>query len=440
MVSEGIKIIVYSILNLLSLYTLDSAILMFLERKKNYNIIYRVIPYFIYFIIGVFTYFWTDIPYINTLLSIILVFLVSLNFEGEIKRRITITFLWTLFKSVIEFIISLIYANTLNVSYNEMIHNDLLKIIGNSYIVIISIIIIKIAQLIVRRKSRIEKITYIDSFQISIIPICSILIMYAFLENSLEYNISNWITIASILLIVFINVFFFYLFDKLKEVEKIKFENELHNSQSEYYIKLEESVNISFDRIRTVKHDLKHQLIYLKTITKENTIEALEEIDLKLDFLIGEVLGDDFIEYTPNIRLNRFLNYKVLEIKKFGVDYEIKTNIRECANIDETNMYTILGNAIDNAIQNYNDLKSEEKKIKIKIIEESDNLLIKITNPYKNKLVFENELPLTRKSDKIMHGVGLKSIKKIVDDKKGYFKIHTNNYIFSLEIVLFDEI
>ncbi len=159
MISEGIQMIVYSILNLLSLYTLDSAILMFLERKKNYNIIYRVIPYFIYFIIGVFTYFWTDIPYINTLLSIILAFFVSLNFEGEFKRKITIAFLWTLFKYVIEFVVSVIYANILNVSYNEMIHNDLLKIIGNSYIVIISIIIIKIAQLIVRRKSRIEELT-----------------------------------------------------------------------------------------------------------------------------------------------------------------------------------------------------------------------------------------------------------------------------------------
>ncbi len=39
-----------------------------------------------------------------------------------------------------------------------------------------------------------------------------------------------------------------------------------------------------------------------------------------------------------------------------------------------------------------------------------------------------------------MHGVGLKSIKKIVDDKNGYFKIKTNNHVFSLEIVLFDEI
>lgn len=440
MISEGIQIIVYSIINLLSLFTLDSAISIFLERKKNNNIAQRIILYFVFFVVGVFTYFWTDIPYINTSLSIILAFLVSLNFEGKIKRRVTIAFLWALFGIVVELTVSLIYINILDITFSEMVQNDLLKIIGNSYIVMISLVIIKLTQIIVLRKNAFEKITYLDSFQILIIPICSILILYAFLENSLKYNISNWISIISIILIVFINVFFFYLFDKLKEIEKVKFENELHKNQSEYYIKLEESVNISFDRIKTVKHDLKNQLIYLKTIRKENTIEALEEIDLKLDFLIGEVLGDEFIEYTENIRLNRFLNYKVLEIKKFNIDYKIKTNIRACSNIDETSMYTILGNAIDNAIQNYNDLKSDEKKIKIKIIEESDNLLIKITNPYNSKLVFENELPLTRKSDKIMHGVGLKSIKKIVDDKKGYFKIQTNNYIFSLEIILFDEV
>ncbi len=77
---------------------------------------------------------------------------------------------------------------------------------------------------------------------------------------------------------------------------------------------------------------------------------------------------------------------------------------------------------------------------KRKILEESDNLLIKISNPYRHKLIFENGLPITNKNDKLMHGIGLKSIKKIVNEKQGYFKINTDDNIFSLEILLFDEI
>lgn len=440
MISEGTQIIVYSFLNLLSLYTLDNAILIFLERNKIKNNLSRGVPYVIYFVVGVATYYLGDIPFLNTIISILLVLVMTFSFEGKIKIRFTIAFLWVLFGFVIEFSFSLIYINILNISFDEMLHNDLLKIIGNAYIAIISLIIIKLIQLIIKRKNASEKITYIDSFQISIIPFCSILILYAFLVNSLKNNTNNWITIVSIILIVFINVFFFYIFDKLKEVEKLKFENELHKSQSDYYIKLEENVNVSFDKIRNVKHDLKHHLMYLKTRTSENTVEALEEIDLKLDYLIGEVLSEEFLEYTKNIRLNKFLNYKVIQIKKHNIDFEVKTNVRESSNIDETSMYIILGNAIDNAIQNYNNVKSDEKKIKIKIIEESDNLLIRITNPYNKKLEFENEIPITSKNDKVMHGIGLKSIKKIVEDKNGYFKINTHNYIFSLEIVLFDEI
>ena len=54
-------------------------------------------------------------------------------------------------------------------------------------------------------------------------------------------------------------------------------------------------------------------------------------------------------------------------------------------------------------------------------------------------LVFENGLPLTTKQDKSMHGIGLKSIRKLVEDQNGYFNIKTENYIFSLEILLFHE-
>ncbi len=438
--SEQIQVIVYSLLNLLSLYTLNSAISIFLKEKQNIKLVLKVIPYLIFIVIGVFTYYWSHILYLNTIVVVILVLIMTFNFDGSIKNKLAIALIWILFKFIIEFIISLVYIMVLDISLNEILTNELLKLTSSAYIVLTSVILIKLAQLIMKRITTMETISYIDSFKISIIPICSIIILYAFVEFSLLYNTTNFIIVISIILIVFINVFFFYLFDKLKEVEQLKFDNELHKNQSDYYVKIEESVNISFDRIRTIKHDLKNQLLYLKTRTKDNPVEALEEIDEKLDILIGETLNEEFIEYTKNTSLNRFLNYKVLQIKKKGIDFNIKTNVGEYSNIDARCMYVILGNAIDNAVYNYSDIKSTDKNINIKILEESDNLLIKISNPYTNKLVFRNGLPITSKGDTIMHGVGLKSIKKIIDEKNGYFKINTNNNIFSVEILLFDEI
>ncbi len=439
MIAEEIQIAVYAFLNSLSLYTLDGFLVLFLDRR-NLKMRVKFIPYLIYFIVGIFTYYLSNIPSLNSLISIVLVLIITLNYNGKIKSRVALSFFWTLFRFIIELAVSMVYVNILNITLNQMIHNDLLKILGNAYIAIISLVIVKVFPLILRRKTQIEKITYIESFKISIIPICSIVILYAFMKISLDYNLTNWIVVVSIVLIVFINIFFFYLFDRLKDIEKLKFENELLKNQSEYYVKLEESMNSSFDRVRTIKHDLKHQLLYLRAKTQEKTAEAFEEVERTLERLIGDTLSEDLIEYTKNIKLNRLINYKLLYIHKHEIEVELIVNVSENSRIDENSLYIILGNAIDNAVENFDMGKKSYEKIVIMLVEESKNLFIKVSNPYKNKLTFRNGLPITSKIDKSMHSIGLKSIKNLVEDNNGYFKIKTKDNIFSLEILLFDKI
>lgn len=442
-ISEKTQIIIYCVMNLISLYTLICGIDIFFTRKKfvRKQVIY--LTYVIYLCVGVLTYFFNAKPYINGLISIVLVMVALGVFNGNLKNKLTFAFSWVMFRIVIEVFVSMIYIKILNIDLSTMINNDILKIVANAYIAILTLAIVKFTQLFIAKNENSEKITFIDSFQISIIPICSIFILYTFIDMSLKYNIDSLQIIFSILLIVFINLFSFYLFDKLRDTEKIKYENQLLKNQSEYYVKLEENINNSYDKIKTVKHDLKHQLLYLQSKTQENSEQSIDEIKTRLNYLIGDVLSDNINEYTKNQSLNRLINYKlfsVSDVSKNKIDFDIKINVCENSNFDESSMYIILGNAIDNAVENYNDEKSTLKKIVINIIEDNNNLFIKISNPYSKKLIFKNGMPITKKKDKEMHGIGLKSIKKLVDDKGGYFKIKTDDNIFSLEILLFDEI
>lgn len=440
MISENTQIIVYSVMNLISLYTLICGIDIFFSKKKSINNLMVFTTYIVYLVVGVFTYFFNSQPHINGLISSILIMNILIAYNGSIKNKLTFSFSWVMFRIVVEIFVTTIYIKVLDVELSTMIANDVLKIIANAYIAILTLVIVKFIQMFVTKNNNSEKITFTDSFQISIIPICSIFILYCFVDISLKYNIKSLEIILSIILIIFINIFFFYLFDRLKDIEKIKYENQLLKNQSEYYIKLEENINKSFDKIKTIKHNLKHQLLYLQSKTEENTDNSLDEIKIRLSYLIGDVLSDNINEYTRNQKLNRLINYELYYISENNIDFDVKINVRENSTIDENSMYIILGNAIDNAIENYNDEKSTLKKIVINIIEDSSNLFIKISNPYAKKVIFNNGIPMTRKQDKEMHGIGLKSIKKLVDDKGGYFKIQTKDNIFSLEILLFDEI
>ncbi len=440
MIDEKTQILVFTILNLFSLYALDCAISIFLNRKIFSNSLYKLIPYCVFCVVGIFTYYFGSFPILNILISSILFFLVTLNFEGSIRSRLMMVFTWIMFEMAIEVVVVAGMMVTLQITLEEITNNDVLLVLGCAFITIISLIVIKLVQLIIKKRKSLEKISYIESFQILIIPMCSIVILFAFLDTLMRYNIVSWLIILSMVLIVFINVFFFYLFDRLKEIEELKYNNELLKSQSEYYVKIEESVNSSFDKVRTIKHDLKHQLLFLKSKSTENSVNLLGELNERLDILIGETLTDEVVDYTKNIKLNRLLNYKLYDVIKRGIDVDVKINISEYVNFDEKSMYIILGNAIDNAVENFSSEKNTNSKITLTIVEDNNNLIMIITNPHSNKLIFKNGLPITDKEDKIMHGIGLRSIKKIVDDKKGYLKIKSTNNIFSLEVVLYDEI
>lgn len=103
-------------------------------------------------------------------------------------------------------------------------------------------------------------------------------------------------------------------------------------------------------------------------------------------------------------------------------------------------MYIILGNVIDNAVRNFDSSTSDVKQIIIRIFDDCGNLYIKISNPYCKKLNFKNGLPITDKEKKSLHGVGLRSIKSLIESKNGYFDISIKNNLFTIEILLYDEI
>lgn len=365
--------------------------------------------------------------------------MISSVFEINIKVKFVLALLWTVFRMIIELFIGIVLQLIFSIAFRELLQNDFLNIVGSIICQLFILIFIKATQIVILHKGNSENILSETSLQICIIPLCSIIILVSYTQISFQDSLNEYITILSLSLIVLMNVFFFYLFDKLKSAEKLKYENQLLKNQSEYYYLLDQNISDTFEKVRTLKHDMKHHLLYLKSKTEDSIDQSMLEIKASLDALIQETLESDFIEYTQNKKLNRLLNYKLGLINQSDINIDIKTNILQDAHIDESSLYVILGNALDNAISNFDNNKSGNKSISIRIMDDDGNLYIRIANPHTKKLKFKSGLPVTDKSDKILHGLGLKSIKKIVESKRGGFKISATEQEFVLEILLYDE-
>ena len=69
----------------------------------------------------------------------------------------------------------------------------------------------------------------------------------------------------------------------------------------------------------------------------------------------------------------------------------------------------------------------------------NESLFIRVQNPFTNEIRknLKGEICST-KSDRQTHGIGLKSIKKIIDECSGLLNILYDNSLFQVEIVLFN--
>lgn len=106
--------------------------------------------------------------------------------------------------------------------------------------------------------------------------------------------------------------------------------------------------------------------------------------------------------------------------------------------MDPVDLYTIFGNALDNAIESVKDNADREKRIiDVLVYAEKQMLVIQIINPVARPLQFDEEgLPMSTKVNDGYHGFGLKSIRHTVKRYGGFLTVKVENGCFYLQILL----
>lgn len=105
--------------------------------------------------------------------------------------------------------------------------------------------------------------------------------------------------------------------------------------------------------------------------------------------------------------------------------------------INAVDLYTLFGNAIDNALEAVIDLEEGYRVISLTTKLNGDLLSVNLKNYYDGDLKFKNNLPQTTKGDKNYHGFGLKSIKSIVEKYGGDMYVTARDGVFNLNLLFF---
>lgn len=221
-----------------------------------------------------------------------------------------------------------------------------------------------------------------------------------------------------------------YMESELFKKSQLKQEKELvdflYKTQQEQYKMSRENIAV----INQKCHDLKHQIRALRNADKEELDKYLGEIEESVEIY-------EAIVKTGNDVFDTILTEKSLYCKKHGIQVTCVADGSQMGFIDTIDLYAILGNVMDNAIEAVEKFEEKEKRqIDVMIYRQHNFLVMNIINPISEQLVYEDGLPLTRKADKFSHGFGLRSIRQILRKYDGFLNISEEDGCFSLKMLI----
>ena len=232
------------------------------------------------------------------------------------------------------------------------------------------------------------------------------------------------------LLCVFYIIFVLIYFKQYEEKCEAEQRNELMEMQRIQSQKEVERMKRSQYEISILRHDMRHFLNDILCFVEANELERAKAY-------IGEIIehADQTVpkKYCNNMIVNMILSSYENSIQEAEIDFNYSVRIPTELDIADSDLSSILSNALENAVHAVSLLPAEKRKIELDMRMHNDKLLISIKNTYSEKPQIVDGLPQTHVRG---HGFGTKSIRYVTEKLKGNCDFSITNEYFILRIIL----
>lgn len=264
-----------------------------------------------------------------------------------------------------------------------------------------------------------------DAFTLCLLVVISLIVLSVF--NSKIVFQSVWEEISCVGYGVICCIFLLCL--QLNIFQKKALEQE--NEQIEYILSLERK---QFEKFREGVsyldekcHDLKHQI----HILKENALVGAEAIK---DLESGIAAYESYMK-TGCPALDIVIGEKYLYCVKNHIEFIVFCSGNKIGCIRESDIYSLFGNALDNAIEYEMRLEEEKRVVRLTVKDVENMLFIRVENYYEGAAeISESDLETT-KADRTAHGFGIRSMRRITERYGGEMSIENKNGMFCLNFV-----
>lgn len=146
----------------------------------------------------------------------------------------------------------------------------------------------------------------------------------------------------------------------------------------------------------------------------------------------------DVYVHTGNAALDVLLTERRALCASRGIQLTTLLHGADLAFMEELDLYTLFGNALDNAVEAVSQLpEGREKFIAMTEQRQGNMVSVHIENPFAGTLTFTDGLPNSSR-DPRYHGFGMRSMERIVQNYGGTLTAGQRDGMFSLDMLLFD--
>lgn len=221
----------------------------------------------------------------------------------------------------------------------------------------------------------------------------------------------------------FVLILIFGILERNKLSQNLEITEELLRQEKRRYETSKETVEL----INMKCHDLKHRLGSLEDKLNAREIEELKEAVKIYDSNIKT--GNDILDVV--------LYEKQLLCESNRIKLTCLADGKLLSFVSPSHLYSLFGNAIDNAMEAVKPIESEDKRIiGITLRRENRSAVIEICNYFIGELKLKNGLPETSKEDGNRHGYGMHSMKYVAESYGGKLDVSVDSDLFTLTVAL----
>lgn len=214
--------------------------------------------------------------------------------------------------------------------------------------------------------------------------------------------------------------------------QEIKNENIILDTVQNKLQSQNEKLQTFYNQRNQQVHDVKHIMIYLRNCLENGkTKEALEQVYHFTD----DLAKMERKVWTGFAYLDFILNCKKLEMDGNEINFELEVDLYEIP-VKDAELGVILGNLFDNAIEACRKCELNKRKIFLRICNLNDMFFLCLYNSSIQVPMVVDDRFVTTKEDKYAHGLGVESVKRIVEKYNGDISFQYDNEHFEVDILI----